>query len=78
LSSWGIHSEKARHSCEGRNPEMSASSRLNARLGGMMKKHNDEIHENSDQIFYMNQGTMKIYTQEDHSPWNPGHQRTRI
>jgi len=40
LNSRGVYSEKARHSCEDRNPEMSVPSRLDARLRGHDAKKN--------------------------------------
>ena len=48
------------------NPE-TGSSKANVTLTTLAKGSgsNDEIHENSDQILYMIQGTMKIYAHDE-------------
>ena len=48
------------------NPE-TGSPRANVTLTTLGKGSgsNDEVHENSDQIFYMLQGTMKIYARDE-------------
>jgi quercetin dioxygenase-like cupin family protein len=48
------------------NPE-TGSSKANVTLTTLAKGSgsNDEIHENSDQLLYMIQGTMKIYAHDE-------------
>ena len=48
------------------NPE-TGSPKANVTLTTLGKSSgsNDEVHENSDQLFYMIQGTMKIYANDE-------------